>query len=527
MRSIRLVVIDIDGTLLTPDKVLTTKAIQAAEQLRTAGIEFTVTSGRPPKGMAMLVAPLRLTGPIAAFNGGMWVKPDLSSVLEQKPLSLSVAIEATDYLMRAGVDVWVYRESDWYVRCLDAPHVEREERTVRFAPTVVRDVRGVLEGAIKIVGVSDDVSRLASCESELRDRVLGFASVSRSQPYYLDVTHPEANKGEVVRFASRIYRVPLEQIATIGDMPNDVLMFGVAGMSIAMGNASPEVQRTARFVTLSNEREGFAYAMHRFVLKDDRGPRISLGLPSRVRACLFDLDGVLTETAKIHARAWKMCFDAFLETWSKRHNQAFKPFDAIHDYAKFVDGKLRIDGARAFLASRGIHLPEREIQTLAEQKDEILLKLLRADRVHAFAGSVRYARLAREAGLKTAVVSSSKHCTQMLVSAGIKEFFDAQVDGNVASSQHLAGKPSPDTYLAAARVLGVPAEEAAVFEDAISGVQAGRAGHFGYVVGVDRENQRNELLRHGADTVVSDVADLIGEKDDSASVISDRTMGAA
>jgi beta-phosphoglucomutase family hydrolase len=232
-----------------------------------------------------------------------------------------------------------------------------------------------------------------------------------------------------------------------------------------------------------------------------------VGLPVGTRACLFDLDGVLTQTAKLHAAAWKQMFDQYLQS----DGQPFVPFDAVHDYALYVDGKLRIDGARSFLASRGIHLPDEEVRALANRKDEILLRLLRQEHVESYAGSVRYVHAARDAGLRTAVVSSSKHCEEALASAGIADLFDARIDGNVATKQHLAGKPAPDTYLAAAHALGVDASHSAVFEDALSGVEAGKAGHFGYVVGVDRVGQGADLLRHGADVVVTDLAALLEE----------------
>ena len=266
MSSVKLLIADVDGTLVTPDKMLTERSCAAVERLRAAGIHFTITSGRPPRGMAMLTEPLRLEDPIAAFNGGMFLRPDLSTVIEQRALPLDVAREVVDCLLHAGLDVWVYRGADWFIRDEAAPHVARERRTVRFAPTVAEDLGPVLEGAAKIVGVSDDGPLVAQCEAELRRRIGARASAARSQPYYLDVTHPDANKGMVVRLESRFLGVPPEQIATIGDMPNDMLMFAVSGTSIAMGNASAEVQRAARYVTTSNADEGFANAVERFVL---------------------------------------------------------------------------------------------------------------------------------------------------------------------------------------------------------------------------------------------------------------------
>ncbi len=234
----------------------------------------------------------------------------------------------------------------------------------------------------------------------------------------------------------------------------------------------------------------------------------TLALPSGTRACLFDLDGVLTQTARLHAAAWKETFDGWLRERARATGASFVPFDE-DDYARYVDGKLRFDGARAFLASRGVVLPDREVEALAQHKDERLLALLGARRVATYDGSVRFVEAVRRAGLRTAVVSASKHCRDVLASAGIEALFDARVDGNVAAEQHLAGKPSPDTFLAAARAVGVARGRAAVFEDALAGVEAGRAGHFGYVVGVDRVGQADELARHGADIVVTDLATLL------------------
>jgi Cof subfamily protein (haloacid dehalogenase superfamily) len=263
---VKLLIADVDGTLVTNAKVLTDGACRAVDRLRAAGVELAITSGRPPRGMAMLVEPLKLTTPIAAFNGGLFVKPDLTTAIEGRTLPLPVAREVLDFLLHAGLDVWVYRGADWFIRTREAPHVAHEQATVQFEPTVTADLTGVLDGAVKIVGVSDDHDLMARTEGELRGRVTSHASAARSQPYYLDVTHPDANKGMVVRFDAKALGVPIEQIATIGDMPNDVLMFGVGGVSIAMGNASPDVQRCARYVTTSNENEGFAHAIDAFVL---------------------------------------------------------------------------------------------------------------------------------------------------------------------------------------------------------------------------------------------------------------------
>jgi beta-phosphoglucomutase family hydrolase len=237
----------------------------------------------------------------------------------------------------------------------------------------------------------------------------------------------------------------------------------------------------------------------------------TLGLPSGTRACLFDLDGVLTQTAKLHAKAWKQMFDSSLRERSQRTGEPFVPFSA-DDYARYVDGKLRVDGARAFLVSRGIHLPEEEVAELARRKDALFVDLLHREPVETYDGSVRFVEAARSAGLRTAVVSASKHCKDVLDSAGIAGLFDVRIDGVVAAEEHLAGKPAPDTFVAAARALGVEPATSAVFEDALSGVEAGRNGHFGYVVGVDRVGQAEALRAHGADVVVSDLAAMLDSK---------------
>ena len=245
-----------------------------------------------------------------------------------------------------------------------------------------------------------------------------------------------------------------------------------------------------------------------------------LGLPDGVRACLFDLDGVLTETAKVHAAAWKQMFDAYLKERAKRTGEPLKPFDAKDDYDEYVDGKPRYDGVRSFLAARGIELregnpddaPDREtICGLGNRKNEIVLRLIREDGVDPYPGSVRYLQAAVDAGLRRAVVSSSTNCRDVLEAAGIEHYLEERIDGVVAEGEHLKGKPAPDTYLAGARALGVEPAEAAVFEDALAGVEAGRAGSFGFVVGVDRVGQADALGAHGADTVVRDLAELLDE----------------
>jgi beta-phosphoglucomutase family hydrolase len=245
------------------------------------------------------------------------------------------------------------------------------------------------------------------------------------------------------------------------------------------------------------------------------------GLPGGIRACLFDLDGVLTQTARVHAAAWKEMFDAYLQEHAKRSGETFVPFDPVADYDRYVDGKPRYDGVRSFLASRGIELPEGDandppsaetVHGLGNRKNDLVLALLKRDGVEAYEGSVRYVRAVREAGLHTAVVSASANCKDVLEAAGIEDLFEVRIDGIVVEQRHLRGKPAPDTFLAAAKEVGVQAAEAAVFEDALAGVEAGRAGNFGFVVGVDRTGQREALLEHGADVVVSDLADLLERK---------------
>jgi len=263
--KISLVLADVDGTLVTAEKVLTTRAVAAVNALQAAGIAFAVTSGRPPRGMAMLIEPLELRTPVAGFNGGIFVKPDMRIMVEHV-LAAGIAGRALELILHHGMDVWVYSGKDWLVRDAKAPHVAREQWTVKFAPTVVENFKDVLGKAVKIVGVSDDHDLVARCEKDAQNALGSEASSARSQPYYLDVTHPDANKGTVVTTLSKLLSIPAREIATIGDMPNDVLMFRAGGLSIAMGNASPEVQAQADLVTRSYDDEGFANAMERFIL---------------------------------------------------------------------------------------------------------------------------------------------------------------------------------------------------------------------------------------------------------------------
>jgi beta-phosphoglucomutase family hydrolase len=245
-----------------------------------------------------------------------------------------------------------------------------------------------------------------------------------------------------------------------------------------------------------------------------------LGLPDNVSACLFDLDGVLTQTAKVHAAAWKQMFDEYLQARARERGEKFVPFDARHDYDEYVDGKPRYEGVRSFLASRGIELPEGDpdddpgaatINGLGNRKNEILLRRIREDGVEVYDGSVRYLKAVRAAGVRSAVVSSSANTSEILAVTGLTDLFDARVDGLVARERGLPGKPAPDTFLAGAAELGVDARQAVVFEDALAGVEAGRAGGFALVVGVDRVGQADALREHGADVVVQDLAELLGE----------------
>ena len=243
-----------------------------------------------------------------------------------------------------------------------------------------------------------------------------------------------------------------------------------------------------------------------------------VGLPDGITACLFDMDGVVTRTAVVHAAAWKEMFDDFLREWSAKTGKPFVPFDSVHEYDQYVDGKPRMEGTRSFLESRGITLPEGSeddppgaatIWGLSNKKNDLVLEVLKRDGVEVYDGSRRYIDSVRAAGLRTAIVSSSANTTAVLEAGGVAGLFDAKVDALVAKERGLHGKPAPDTFLEAARMLGVPAGQAAVFEDALAGVAAGRAGKFGFVVGVDRVGQADELRAHGADVVVKDLGDLL------------------
>jgi Cof subfamily protein (haloacid dehalogenase superfamily) len=263
---IALVLADVDGTLVTNDKVLTDRARDAVERLRARGIRFAITSGRPPRGMKMINDALSLDTPIAGFNGGVFVEPDWT-VIASHTLTVAAATRAIELIRHHGLVAWLYTAEDWYIHDPKGPHVAREAWTVKFEAKILADFTPFLDKAVKIVGVSDDLEAVAACEKDCRAALQHTASAARSQPYYLDVTHPEATKGGVVDHLCQMLGLKPDQIATLGDMPNDVLMFARSGMSIAMGNASAEVQAQANFVTASNADEGFAKAIDEFILE--------------------------------------------------------------------------------------------------------------------------------------------------------------------------------------------------------------------------------------------------------------------
>jgi transaldolase len=263
--TISAVLTDVDGTLVTKDKVLTERALRAVRLLRERGIVFTITSARPPFGIRMLVEPLGLTMPMAAFNGGAIVLPDLS-VLDERQLPAYVLPTLIDMIQAHGLDVWLFHSTDWYVRSLNAPRVSRETSTIQRPPVVVPTFDGVLTGVVRVVGVSEDHARVAACEAAVQHQCGTQVSAARSQPYYLDVTHPAANKGVVIERLSRYLKIPMDRIATLGDQLNDVLMFKRSGLSIAMGNASEQVKQQATCVTTSSGDEGFANAVEQFIL---------------------------------------------------------------------------------------------------------------------------------------------------------------------------------------------------------------------------------------------------------------------
>jgi Cof subfamily protein (haloacid dehalogenase superfamily) len=264
-QEIAAVLADVDGTLVTKSKVLTARAIRAVQELQELGVLFAITSGRPPRGMRMLVEPLGIKVPMAAFNGGIIVLPDMS-VVDERSIPAEIAPAVLETIRAHGLYAWIYHGTDWYITDSRAPHAEREATTVQFSPIVVPTYAGLLDRVIKIVGVSDDHPLVEQCEAAVQRRFGNQVSATRSQAHYLDVTHPTANKGVVIERLSNYFRIPLEQIATLGDQPNDVLMFRKSGLSIAMGNAGEEVQNEATYVTDSHEDEGFAKAIEGYIL---------------------------------------------------------------------------------------------------------------------------------------------------------------------------------------------------------------------------------------------------------------------
>ncbi|MBY4639829.1 Cof-type HAD-IIB family hydrolase [Gluconacetobacter entanii] len=264
--EIRLVLADVDGTLVTKDKILTPRAIRAVERLRERGILFTITSGRPPRGMKMVIDPLKISEPIAGFNGGMMVRPDFT-VIEARTIPTETARKVIGIIRDHKADPWVYDGNDWIVSDASAPHVAREQWTVKFPP-VVGKVDERVDQVIKITGVSDDLALMKRLEHDLQQALGNTASAALSQPYYVDVTNRDANKGGVVMALERLLDIPASQMVTLGDQPNDVLMFRKSGMSIAMGQASPEVQKQATHVSTSCEEEGFANGIEKYVLGD-------------------------------------------------------------------------------------------------------------------------------------------------------------------------------------------------------------------------------------------------------------------
>ena len=269
--TIKLVIADVDGTLVTSAKELTQRSIDAVKKLRKAEIKFVITSGRPPRGSKMLIEPLQLTEPIGGFNGGVIVTPDFKT-LGVRLIAADVARLVLQFLIEHGLTVFLYTDIDWFVRDVNAPHVAREQFTVQFAPRVVDDFEPFVDKVVKLVGVTDDFGLAKRSEKALQQIAGDRVSAALSQPYYLDITHPEANKGHVAELACKHYGIQPENIVTIGDMPNDVLMFEKSGVSIAMGQSSPEVKKAATYVTASNDQEGFAKAMEQFVLGAGRQP---------------------------------------------------------------------------------------------------------------------------------------------------------------------------------------------------------------------------------------------------------------
>jgi hypothetical protein len=266
-KKIRLVLADVDGTLVTKDKILTARAKEAVRRLHERDILFAITSGRPPLGMKMLIEPLKIETPVAGFNGGVFTHPDLT-VISSRTIPREAASRSLEIMQQHKLAAWLYTAEDWFVPDPKGPHVDREAWTVKFPPKVETDFSSYLDRAVKIVGVSDDHDTITKCEAACQDSLRGQVSAQLSQPYYLDVTNKDANKGGVAEFLARHFKLDLTEIAALGDMPNDVPMFEKAGLSIAMGQSSPEVRKKADYVTAGNEDEGFARAIEKYFLSD-------------------------------------------------------------------------------------------------------------------------------------------------------------------------------------------------------------------------------------------------------------------
>jgi Cof subfamily protein (haloacid dehalogenase superfamily) len=262
---VKLLLSDVDGTLVRPDKVLTDRTIAAVQKLYEAGIKFAITSSRPPRGMSMFIQPLKLSTPLAACNGAIFVNPDLT-LISQKALARPLVEKAIAALERFGLDIWIYKGSDWFVRSRHGVHVDHQVISVQFEPTVVPDFQAICDQVAKIVGVSDDHAIVRKCREAMNSELGGQVSATSSQPHYLDITHIDANKGEAVKMLSRRFSIDPAAIATVGDGPNDVLMFKESGLSIAMGNGDAEVKKQATFQTESNENDGLALAIEKYVL---------------------------------------------------------------------------------------------------------------------------------------------------------------------------------------------------------------------------------------------------------------------
>jgi Cof subfamily protein (haloacid dehalogenase superfamily) len=265
MSKVRLVLSDVDGTLVTPDKVLTKQSILAVERLGKAGILFAITSGRPPRGISMFIEPLNLTTPLAAFNGGMLVDRNMKTI-EQRTIKDEIVEPTIELLTSHGMSIWVYQDVNWFVLDAQGPHIQHNAMACQFEPTEVTTFDGIGKGIAKVVGVSDDLSIVAAARSAMREKFADEVSATSSQSYYLDITHPDANKGKVVDFLSAKFNIAPEEIATIGDMENDILMFARSGLSIAMGKSNSEVRSAAKELSLGNDEEGFAFAMNNFIL---------------------------------------------------------------------------------------------------------------------------------------------------------------------------------------------------------------------------------------------------------------------